>query len=227
MSIIKALIQGGRTNDEQLASNVMIPLSILCWLDDNMYIQSSQQYISLFEVHKDLVSYMPKYDNNIDNNNSNDNNNDNKPFINVIENIIIELDCNNIDEFIDFVDSFRNLFDADPNDSPNGNPAPTQLCIDSSLGISIYCTYIHLYNYQSIYLSIGIFARSFLARWDCLSFESVSILYEKFQIFISFDDITHIDMIKISDSATSCKKFPYVVGNAHYLSIYLSIHICI
>ena len=62
-----------------------------------------------------------------------------------------------VDHVIDFVDVMNTIFEADSTVSPNEVMAPTRICTDSSLGI---------------------FARSFVAKWNCLSFDLVCCLHE-------------------------------------------------
>ena len=69
-----------------------------------------------------------------------------------------------VDHMIDFVDVMNTIFDADPTVSPNEVMAPTRICTDSSLGI---------------------FARSFIAKWNCMSFDMVCCLHESMVAFVS------------------------------------------
>jgi hypothetical protein len=81
-----------------------------------------------------------------------------------------------MDTLLQFVDIISSAFENDTTTSPNEVMAPTRICPDSSLGI--YC-------------------RTFSAKWNCLSFESICQLYESFRVFIS-----SISTIEISSSSS-------------------------
>lgn len=79
--------------------------------------------------------------------------------------ILESVRCNTIttlDALMDFVESLRHLFANSSDFQPNNICAPTCVTPDSTLGV---------------------YLRTFLARWDCMSFESVCALYEDVEKF--------------------------------------------
>lgn len=86
-----------------------------------------------------------------------------------IRQILVGLES--MDTLLHFVDIIPSVFESDTSTSPNEVMAPTRICPDSSLGI--YC-------------------RTFSAKWNCLSFETICQLYESFRLFISSIDTAGI-----------------------------------
>lgn len=68
-----------------------------------------------------------------------------------------------IDEFLNVADDARLLFEV-PNCSPNRTAAPFRLVVDSLLGI---------------------FVRTFLVKWECMSFSDLSVLFEVYQKYVA------------------------------------------
>ena len=87
-----------------------------------------------------------------------------------------------VDHMIDFVDVMNTIFESDPTVSPNEVMAPTRICTDSSLGI---------------------FARSFIAKWNCLSFDLVCCLHESMVAFVSSNRHGSGMMVQSSASSSS------------------------
>ncbi len=153
-SVIKHLVLAGRTFQDELIKNTSITFSILTWLDD--CIGSTGDKVTAFNK----ASYM--YRHLCDKFNHNRVMESNK--IKCIEDAFSDLHMiDSIDLLFDFMESLRELFDNDDNVSPNGSPAPTKVCVDSTLGL---------------------FLRSLLARWDCLPFDNIGILYSNMVAFM-------------------------------------------
>jgi len=79
-------------------------------------------------------------------------------------------DIVSVDSLVDFVDTLRLLFQI-YTESPNRICAPTRVVTDSMLGY---------------------YLRTFLVRWECMSFESVCSLYESVERFKSPTDLTAV-----------------------------------
>ncbi len=152
-SVIKHLILGGRTLQEELVKNTSITFSILTWLDD--CIGNTGDKVVAFSMGKYMYRHF--YDKS--------NRNQMIDKIKCFEDAFSELHMiDSIDLLFDFIESLRELFDNDDNVSPNASPAPTKVCVDSTLGL---------------------FLRSLLARWDCLPFDNIGILYSNLVSFLN------------------------------------------
>ena len=153
-SVIKHLVLAGRTLQDELSKNTSITFSILTWLDD--CIGNTGDKVAAFSK----ASYMYLHLCNQFNHNRVIAMNK----IKCIEDAFSDLHMiDSIDLLFDFMESLRELFDNDDNISPNGSLAPTKVCVDSTLGL---------------------FLRSLLARWDCLPFDNIGILYSNMTVFM-------------------------------------------
>lgn len=158
--VIKALIYGGRRCDVQMSSNVMIPLHILCWLDDSIHLLQTRKFSSLRHMYDDLIKNIPSL---LPLHNDDADSMIITTKLDVLEEMFNEFQTQSVDELIELVDTFPLLFEHDADASPNLVPAPTKLCHDSNLGI---------------------FVRALLARWECMPFEAVCLLQEKMEKFV-------------------------------------------
>ena len=161
VAILLALIEGGRKSTDSFQFNdIMTPLQVLCFLGDRIDLQSVKHYSTALLFLEDVMSYFVNNDE--EKGDWGRRSTTDHPFT---AKVLGDLQrVQSIDDLIEFVDSIRSIFESDVSISPNEVMAPNRICPDSSLGI---------------------FSRSFIAKWDCLPFDSVCQLYEAFRIFVS------------------------------------------
>lgn len=101
-----------------------------------------------------------------------------------------------LDALLDFMGSLRLLFENPTDYQPNKVYAPTCVTNNSTLGI---------------------YLRSFLARWECMTFESICILYESLEIFRSSQNNNRIELTNAfnTDGAERANQsLPYDIGTS-------------
>ena len=159
LATLLVLIEGGRKSSNTFQFRECgTPLKVLCFLSDRINLQSVKHYLTVMDFSADLKSYLNESDE------ENDPNTENL----FVKEVLRELQSlESIDDLVHYVDSIDSLFEYDATISPNEIMAPIKICIDSSLGI--YC-------------------RSFRAKWECLSFDSVYQLYESLRTFLMIQD---------------------------------------
>ena len=155
-----ALIEGGRKTSETIKfQDHLTPLNVLCFLGDRINLQSVRHYSSLKNFLDDMQSYLS------DPNDPNNNQQPCNPFVTKLHDWLKSIES--IDDLVHLAESINTVFESDSTISPNEIMAPTKICSESSLGI--YC-------------------RSFIAKWECLSFDCVYQLYESLTYFISIQE---------------------------------------
>ena len=161
LATLLVLIEGGRKSSDTFQFRECVtPLKVLCFLNDRIKLQSVKHYPTAMNFSADLKSYVSESDEENDPHTEN--------FF--VKEVLRELhSLESIDDLVHYVDSIDSLFEYDSTISPNEIMAPIKICIDSSLGI---------------------FCRSFRAKWECLSFDSVYQLYESLRHFLTIQDHT-------------------------------------
>jgi Anaphase-promoting complex subunit 5 len=150
------------------------PLQILCFLGDRIQLQTVRHYFTAEVFLTDLLASFSMVSA------VNTSSASHLSFVHKVHASLQSLQS--IDDLVHFVDSVQTLFLNDANSSPNEAIAPTRLCLDSSLGI--YC-------------------RSFIAKWECLSFDFVCQLYESLNVFLG-DSTSKVEVI----SAVQLEQIP-------------------
>lgn len=174
IATILELIASGRKDVNAIKfHDATAPLQILCFLGDRIQLQTVRHYFTADVFLTDLLTSF-----NIESG-ENTAGASHHSFVHKVHASLQNLQS--IDDLVHFVDSVQTLFLNDVNSSPNEAIAPTRLCLDSSLGI--YC-------------------RSFIAKWECLSFDFVCQLYESLNVFLGDStskvvDITSVQMQQI------------------------------
>ena len=167
IATLLVLIEGGRKSlDAFKFRDCMTPLKVLCFLSDRVNLQSVKHYPNARNFLADMKSYIDEVEGVSDSEIEN---------LFVLEILSALQNLKSIDDLVQYVDSIDRLFESDSTISPNEIMAPTKLCSDSSLGI--YC-------------------RSFRAKWECLSFDSVYQLYESLRRFLSTADTASFNVLE-------------------------------
>jgi Anaphase-promoting complex subunit 5 len=154
-TILELIASGRKDSNAVKFHDAMAPLQILCFLGDRIQLQTVRHYFTADGFLTDLLTSFGAVSG------ENEAGASHLSFVHKVHSSLQNLQS--IDDLVHFVDSVRTLFLNDVNSSPNEAIGPTRLCLDSSLGI--YC-------------------RSFIAKWECLSFDFVCQLYESLNVFL-------------------------------------------
>ena len=158
VATIIGLIAGGRKTVGAIQFNdCAAPMRVLCFLGDRLQLQSIRHYPRVESFLTDLLISLSGTS--IGSVRQQSTVGD--EFVGIVR--VMLLNLRSMDDFVHFIDGIQDLFLSDSAGSPNEAMGPTKLCHDSSLGI--YC-------------------RTFIAKWECLSFDLVCQLFESFTSFV-------------------------------------------
>ena len=163
--VIHGIVECSRALEPSLCSNLAVGVRLLCWLDESITSYSAlTEYYCMDDMYDNLVMNVMECGSSSSSSSgrsASPSSSTRMPVIEYAFDMLRGTDDSflfSIDSLLELVETTKGLFQENPaTANVNGCPGPTKVCADSFLGI---------------------FLRSFLAKFDSLSFESICTVYE-------------------------------------------------